>query len=172
LKEIEVKILGIDVEEVEEKLKEIDAEKVFDGELVSIYFDFPDKRLEKEGKVLRLRKKDEKVILTYKKLISQDEAKIMDENEFEIPDLDLMKKIFKEIGLFPLYEFKKHRTTYKLDRIHFEIDKYPDIPVFLEIEAPDLEEIDEMVSKLGFSKEEVSSYSIKEVLEHYGKISP
>ncbi len=170
MKEIEVKILEIDVEEVEEKLKEMGVEKVFDGELVNVYFDFSDKRLEKEGKVLRLRKKDEKVILTYKKFITQDKAKIMDENELEIQDFGLMEKIFKEIGLSTLYEFKKHRITYKLNRIHFEIDKYPDIPAFLEIEAPDLEAIDEMVSKLGFSKEEVSSYSIKEVLEYYGKI--
>ncbi len=171
MKEIEVKILEINVEEVEGKLKKIGAEKVFESEIVSIYFDFPDKRLEKEGKILRLRQKDEKVILTYKELISKDEAKIMDENELEVQDFDLMKEIFEKIGLSPLYEFKKHRTTYELNQTHFEIDKYPDIPAFLEIEAPDLNTLDEIVSELGFSKEEVNSYSIKDVLKHYNKIS-
>ena len=169
MKEIEVKILEIDVEEIERKLKKLGAEKVFEGEVVSIYFDFSDKRLEKEGKILRLRQKGDKVILTYKELISQDKAKIMDEYELEVQDLELMEEIFGGIGLFPIYEFKKHRTTYKLNQTHFEIDKYPGIPAFLEIEAPNLEKLNEIVSEFGFSGEEVKSYSIKDVLEYYDK---
>lgn len=170
MKEIEVKILEINIEEVEKKLKEMGAEKVFFGEVVSVYFDFPDKSLEKEGKILRLRQKEDKVILTYKELISQDEAKIMDEHELEVGDFGGVKRIFEGIGLFPLYQFNKHRTTYKLNNTNFEIDKYPGIPAFLEIEAPDLDTIYAIVSDLGFSKEKVNSYSVKEVLEYYGKL--
>ncbi len=170
MEEIEVKILEIDVKEIEEKLKKIGAEKVFEGEIVSIYFDFPGKLLEKEGKILRLRQKGNLVILTYKELISQDKAKIMDEYELEVDDFSSMKRIFEGVGLFPLYQFNKHRTTYKLNQAHFEIDKYPGIPAFLEIEAPDLNTIDEIVSELGFSREKVNSYSIKDVLEYYDKL--
>ena len=169
MKEIEVKILEINVGKTEKKLKEIGAEKVFSGELVDSYFDFPDKRLEKEEKILRLRNKGDRVILTYKKMINREKAKVMDEHELEVHDFQLLKTIFKELSLFPVYEFKKHRTTYELNEIHFEIDKYPGIPAFLEIEAPDLATINEMVSKLGFSPDETNSYSIKEVLEHYDK---
>jgi adenylate cyclase, class 2 len=169
LKEIEVKILEIDVGKTEKKLKEMGAEKVFSGELVNSYFDFPDNRLEKEEKILRLRKKGDRVILTYKKMINREKAKVMDEHELEVQDFELLKAIFKELSLSPVYEFKKHRTTYEFNKTHFEIDKYPGIPAFLEIEAPDLETINEMVSKLGFSPDEANSYSIKEVLEHYDK---
>ena len=169
MKEIEVKILEIHIEEVEKKLKKMGAEKVFEGEIVSSYFDFSGKVLEKEGKILRLRQKEDKVILTYKELIAQDEAKIMDEYELAVDDFRSIKKIFEGVGLLPLYEFNKHRTTYKLNNTNFEIDKYPDIPAFLEIESPDLKTINKMVSKLGFSKEKVNSYSIKEVLEYYDK---
>ena len=170
MKEIEVKILEINVEEIEKKIKKMEAEKVFEGQVVSVYFDFSDKLLEKEGKILRLRQKGGKVILTYKELISQDEAKIMDEYELEVDNFESMKRIFEGIGLLPLYEFNKHRTTYKLNNTNFEIDKYPEIPAFLEIEAPDLDIINEIVSKLGFSKEKVNSYSIKDVLKYYGKL--
>jgi len=168
LKEIEVKILEIDVKKTGKKLKEMGAEKIFSGELVNTYFDFPDKRLEKEGKILRLRKKRNKVILTYKKMINQEKAKVMDEYELEVQDFELLKAIFKELNLNPIYEFKKHRTSYELNKTHFEIDKYPAIPAFLEIEAPNLKTINEMVSELGFSTEQTNSYSIKEVLEYYG----
>jgi adenylate cyclase class 2 len=170
LKEIEVKILEINVVEVEKKLKGMGAERVFEGEVISIYFDFSDKCLEKESKILRLRQKGNEVILTYKELISQDKTKIMDEYELVVDDFEIMKGIFERIGLFPLYEFKKHRTTYKLNETSFEIDKYPDIPAFLEIEAPNLNTIDELISELGFSKEKVNSYSIRDVLEYYDKI--
>ncbi len=171
LKEIEVKILEIDEEEVMKKLKGLGAQKVFEGEVSSVYFDFQGKRLEKKGKILRLRKKNNKVILTFKNLISQDKAKIMDEYELTVEDFETMKKMFEEMGLFPLYEFNKHRTTYKLGKTHFEIDKYPEIPAFLEIEAPDLDTINQFTSEFGFSREEVKSYSIKDVLEYYNKIS-
>lgn len=170
MKEIEVKILEINVEEIEEKLKEMGAEEVFDGELVNAYFDFSDRRLEKEGKVLRLRKKDDKVILTYKKYITREEAKIMDEKELLVEDFETMKEIFKGLGLLPLHEFSKHRTTYKLNQTNFEIDKYPGIPPFLEIEAPGVGKLNEFISELGFSKGQANSWSIKEVLEHYGKL--
>lgn len=170
LKEIEVKILEINVEEVEKKLKEMGAEKVFEDKVVSVYFDFSDKLLEKEGKILRLRQKGDKVILTYKELISQEEAKIMDEYELIVSDFETIKRIFEGLGLFPLYEFNKHRTTYKLNNTNFEIDKYPDIPAFLEIEAPNLETINKYISEFGFSREEAKSYSVKEVLNHYGKL--
>jgi len=170
LKEIEIKILEINVEEVEKKLKKMGAEKVFEGKVISIYFDFSDKSLEKKGKILRLRQKEDKVILTYKELISQDEAKIMDEYELEVDDFSSMKRIFEGIGFSPLYEFKKKRITYELNQIHFEIDEYPDVPAFLEIEAPNLDAIYEMVSELGFSEEKVNSYSIRDVLKYYGKL--
>jgi len=170
LKEIEVKILEINVEEIEKKLKEIGAEEVFEGELVSIYFDFEDRSLEKESKVLRLRQKSDTVILTYKELISQDKAKIMDEYELAVNELEPMKRIFEGIGLFPLYEFNKHRTTYKLNQTSFEIDKYPGIPAFLEIETSDLNTLNGIISEFGFSSEEVKSYSVKDVLEYYGKL--
>lgn len=169
LEEIEVKILEINVREIKKKLRKIGAEKIFEGEMISVYFDFRDKRLEKEGKILRLREKKGKVILTYKELISRYKAKIMDEYELLVGDFVAMKKIFEGLGLFTLYEFSKHRTTYELEKTHFEIDKYPDIPAFLEIEAPDLDTIHQFVSEFGFSREEVKSYSIKEVLEYYGE---
>jgi len=169
LKEIEVKILEINVEEIEKKLREIGAKKVFEGELVSIYFDFESRSLERKGKVLRLRQKGDTVILTYKELINQDKAKIMDEYELAVNELEPMKRIFEGIGL-PLYEFNKHRTTYKLGQINFEIDQYPGIPAFLEIETSDLSKLNEIISEFGFSEEEVKTYSIKDVLEYYGKL--
>ena len=93
----------------------------------------------------------------------------MDEYELAVDDFESMKRIFEGLGLFPLYEFNKHRTTYKLNNTNFEIDAYPGIPTFLEIEAPNLKKLKEFVSGFGFSREEAKPYSIKDVPEYYDK---
>ncbi|MEO0293997.1 MAG: class IV adenylate cyclase [candidate division WOR-3 bacterium] len=170
MEEIEVKFLEIDVKEIERRLIEIGAKKVFEGELNSIYFDFVDRLLEKEGKILRLRKKGEKTYLTYKKVIDTKKAKVMEEFELEVSDFILISKIFEGIGLVPLYEFRSYRTSYQLNEIKFEIDQYHEIPPFLEVEVPDLRELNKVVLKLGLSHKEPKPFSIKEVLKHYRKI--
>ena len=55
MKEIEVKILGIDRRKVEQTLTGLGAEKVFDGEIQTFFFDFKDGRIIKAKDVLRLR---------------------------------------------------------------------------------------------------------------------
>ena len=56
MKEIEVKILEINVADVQKRLKELGAQKLFDGELEWVVFDFPDGRLGKEEILVRLRR--------------------------------------------------------------------------------------------------------------------
>jgi len=45
-------------------------------------------------------------------------------------------------------EKKKHRISYKLEGIEFDIDNYENIPDFLEIEGPDGKTIQQWVQKL------------------------
>jgi len=169
MEEIEVKILEVDKTEVIERLRGLGARKIFDGDVITTYFDFEDRKLAKEGKILRLRKKGDQVELTYKNEISKEEAKIMEEYEIIVDSIDVMKEILGNLGFKEFFKSFKHRISYTKDNIHFEIDTYPDIPAFLEIEAPNLEKLKEYVNKLGFSMNEAKPWSIKDVLEYYGK---
>jgi len=168
--EIEVKILEIDKEGVIGRLKELGAKKVFDGEILSVYFDFDDGRLGKEKKVLRLRKKESKVNLTFKKGVSEEKARVMEEYEFGVESFALMKKALNGLGLSVTHKLDKYRSSYVLNNIRFEIDSYPGIPTFLEIEAPSLDELKASIHKIGFSINDAKPYSIREVLEYYGKL--
>jgi len=169
MEEIEVKILEIDEKEVIERLRGLGARKIFDGDVITTYFDFEDKRLAKEGKILRLRKKGDQVELTYKKKISKKEAKITDEYEVIVDRIDAVVEILEMVGLKEFHKSIKHRISYTKDNIHFEIDTYPGIPAFLEIEAQSVGELREYINKLGFSMDETLPWSIKDVLEYYGK---
>ena len=169
MKEVEGKILEINKEEMIAKLLELGAEKVFEGELVSNLYDFNDDSIKKSHTLLRLRKKGEKNILTFKKSLSKDKVKIEEEIETEVKDFDIVNKIFEEIGLRVRRAGKKKRTSYKLTDTRFEIDEPSEgIPTYLEIEAPDEETIFEYAKKLGIEKEKVLNWRGGEVLKHYG----
>ena len=171
--ETEVKILEIDRKEVEDKLISIGAKKVFDDKVNASFFDFEDGSLKKSGTVLRLRTEGKKAVLTLKEPIKKGEAKIKEESEIEVSDLGTTKKILESLGLRVWRVAKKHRTTYSLEGVHFELDNYIEendfIPEFLEIEAKTLEEIYKFVEALGFSKEDCKPWSLKDLVKHYSK---
>ncbi len=105
MNEIEGKILGINVQEVEKKLLALGAKKVFDGELVATMFDFPDKRFSQHEIIVRLRKEGDRTKLTYKKLLNIDKAKVSEELEvgvedykIEAPNSEAMLEYAKKLG--------------------------------------------------------------------------
>lgn len=166
MNETEVKILEINKEEIIAKLESLGAEKVFDGVVDSIFFDFPDNRIYNNKTLLRLRKEGN-IKLTFKKKISKDEVKIMDETEIIVDDFKTTKKILLNLGLSEVKKTEKKRISYKLKDVRFEIDTYPGIPTYLEIETEDVELLKEYVKKIGFSMKNTCSLSTIELMEHY-----
>lgn len=65
MKEIEVKILDVNKNEVVKSLLEHGATKIFEGELKSVYLDSNDE-LKNGKKMLRIRQKGEKCLVTLK----------------------------------------------------------------------------------------------------------
>ncbi|MFP4641697.1 MAG: class IV adenylate cyclase, partial [Dehalococcoidia bacterium] len=167
---VEVKILNIDRNEVEEKLRSLGAEKEFDGEVHALFFDFPDKLITDDSGMLRLRKVGERTQLTFKRAVSSDETKIRDEREVEISDFDTARDILQSMGLSVWLEMRKHRTTYSLLGVHFEFDKHHDqyefIPEFLEIEAVDPDTVYKYAQTLGFKKDDCKPWTILDIVRN------
>lgn len=168
MNEIEVKILEIDKIKVIEKLESLGAKKCFEGRVNASFFDFSDKKLEKNNSFLRLRDKENFSELTLKKSISKDTAKIMDETEIVVDNFKNAKKILESLGLVESKKkANKKRISYSLNDVHFEIDSLENYPTYLEIEAPDLEKLKIAVEKMGFSMKDTKPWSMKEVREYY-----
>ncbi len=168
MKEIEVKILEIDKGALEKKLRALGAKKVFDGPVDVRLYDTPRGELNKRGIVVRLRKKGEGGEFTIKTDHGRT-ARAKSALEYETwVDFTAMQKILSVLGFTECFRMKKHRIEYALGKVHFEIDKVPGIPWFLEIEAPSEKQISLWVKKLGYAQKDTKNWWWHEVLEHYG----
>lgn len=169
--EIEVKILEVDRERLEDKLKSMGARKVFDGEISALYFDFEDKSIRKANDIMRLRKAGNKTFLTFKGFLHNKGAKVREELEVEVADFEIAKRILESLGMHTYKSISKHRISYALENVHFEFDKYTgeysSIPEFLEIEANDEETIYKFAAMLGFKREDCKPWGGDDLVNHY-----
>ncbi len=173
--EIEVKILDIIPSEIKKVLKKIGARKVFEGAIEARFYDFPDGRIKKAGNHLRLRKfGKEKIELTFKRLVSRKKYKQNEETDIIVEDFNAMDSLLKSLGLTKVRDYKKKRTRYKAGNFQYEIDKYPKIPAFVEIEVKSSnaskakKQLEKAVRLIGYSMKDTKPWDGFEVSRHYG----
>ena len=173
MEEIEVKILNVDRRRIARTLTSLGAEKVFDGHIVTLFFDFKNRALAEAKNLIRLRKEDGKTVLTFKKFLGNEAAKTMEEYEIVVSDMENMKKILESLGLSVTESMRKHRVSYRLGRAQFDIDKYEReygyIPEFLEIEAESVDMIHKYTKLLGFTIEDCLPWSTEDLVNYYTK---
>lgn len=156
MEEIEVKFLEVNVEELEEKLKDIGATKV--GETLSriTNFDYPDYRLKADKAWIRLRSEFGKTTLTYKQRLgvtSEDGSTRdagMKEIEISVDDFDTTKSFLHAIGLIEKFSQERKRIRWTKEDVEFDIDTWPLLPSYLEIEGPSMEKIQKISEELSF----------------------
>lgn len=180
MEEIEVKFLNIDPEEVENKLKKLGAKKIFEKLYRRKVFDYPDLRLNNQGAWVRLRDEGDKITLTFKQrlgikthdsktiLYSTTNDEGMEEIEIEVEDFEKTGQILTKIGLKQkLYE-ENRRIRYQLDDVEYDIDFWPQLEPYLEIEAPYWEEIDKAVKLLGLNPADKKIFSTYQIYQLKG----
>lgn len=166
--EIEVKILEVNEDAISQKLLDLGAKKVFDGELDAIYYDKENEAFRKCDERIRLRKRGDYAEFTFKRKVSNETVKIEEEYQVRVDDFDGMRRILEELGVVEIRRYQKQRRTWVLNDMVFEFDFLWDgVPVFMEIEGPTEAKVLEWVDKLGFSRDEAKSWSGSDVLRHY-----
>lgn len=179
MKEMETRIIKIDVDEIINKLLAVDAVKVKQENQVNNIFDFPDRHLLDNKGYARIRVIKDMLTnkshyyMTTKKLLSQEKYKIMDEHEIEISNAEEGIFIFESLGLQLIQSIKKYRESYKYKNTLIEIDindkSFCPFP-YIEIETSNEEELLEVVNLLGYTMEDTTSKTIYEILEGKGVI--
>ena len=161
--------------QLEEKLKQIGAVRTDEFFFKMKVFDFPGLPLAKEKFAwLRLRTDGKQTMLSYKQRIGvkSDDASIpddgMEEIELEIPDFEKMTLILQRIGMIEKFYQEKKRIRYKKGDIEFDIDTWPLIPTYLEIEGPTMEAIEEAARELGFDPAKAKICSGAQMFKMYG----
>lgn len=171
MQETEVKILEVNRQKVEQKLVNLGAEKVFDGDIQTLFLDFKDSRIVKAKDVLRLRKEEDKAELTYKKVRFTEAVKDAQEYTVEVSNIETMRLILENLGLTVTESMEKHRVSYTFKDARFDIDRYfgsyAYIPEFMEIEAENADSIHKYADLLGFEAKDCLPWSTRELIQHY-----
>lgn len=168
--EIEAKFLNIDIEQIQEKLKEFGAIKVGEFFQQWITFDYPDWRLDKDLAWIRLRDEGNgEISLSYKKRLGSanragtinDEG--MQEIEIRVNDFDKTSDFFQVIGLVIKHSAEKKRIRWAKDDIEFDIDVYPGLEPYIEIETTSWDKIKSSAEALGLNYEDKKIFSANQV---------
>lgn len=164
--EIEVTFLNIDVEAVREKLSSLGAVHKKTYLSKRKLFDFPGLPLDTQNKWLRLRDEGDRITLTYKERGAADAW--IKETEVTVSDFDATEKILKSVGFIEKRYEENKREKWQTDGITFDIDLWPLIPPYIEIEGPMLEKIVKAAADLGFAWETHVQSSPLKVYANYG----
>jgi len=172
MEEIEVKFLDVNKTEIENKLKALGAELVSSNIQHSKSFDFEDKRLADKYSWVRLREQEGKVTLAYKERLGVSDNSLKDkgmkEIEINVSEFENTEKLLDALGLIPKFYEEKRRTTYVLDSVTCDIDEWPLIPPYLELEGSSIDELKSVAKKLDLPWEESCMCSAMQVFEKHG----
>jgi adenylate cyclase class 2 len=166
-KEIEAKFININKEELVNKLKPLGFEKTKPRFLMKRRtFDIPKAP---RGTFVRLRQEVDKITLTYKSL-KKLTIDGMSEIELVVSDFDNTAKFLEAIGMMPATFEENYRETYFNGDVEITFDEWPGLPVFIEIEGPDKQKVEDTVNELGLSMEEALYGNVDEVYKRLKEV--
>lgn len=152
--EIETKVLDIDRDEIEQKLTSLGAEKILDTKLTVDWYRVRGINEGEDPWFLRIRSDSSgKHEVTWKAKsniigISRKHKEI----NFSIMEPEKLSDLFEEIGLERYAHQEKYRTSFVYKDWHFDIDKYPNMPAYLEIEGTSEQSVKDAINLLGIEK--------------------
>lgn len=162
--EYEVRKLEIDHNLIVKKLEELGATKVFDCLQERKVYDF---KPVKQGKWIRLRTNGIKTTLTIKEI----EAKTIDgtkELEIEVSSFNDTDEILRQLGYESRSYQQNRRLQYILDDVEIDLDRWPLIPEYMEIEGKSIEDVNKILKELEIKEEEVTTLDVDGIYRYYG----
>ncbi len=164
-KELEIKFLNINIEQIRTKLISIGAQLITPEYIMKRKtFDFS-KISPNKNKWGRVRQEADKTTMTVKE-ITGDGIEDVFETEIVVNDFDKAVKIFNECGIKEksYQENKREEWCYK-DDVFISIDTWPGINTFIEIESDEVDKIKEISKKLNFEYDSGVFGSIDNIYE-------
>ncbi|MEW2124558.1 class IV adenylate cyclase [Streptomyces sp. NPDC058369] len=119
------------------------------------------------GRWVRLRDTGDTTTLCVKE-ITTDAIDGTRETEVTVSDFGEAAALLHLTGLVPRSYQENRRTSYRLGTARLEIDEWPRIPPYLEIEADDEGQVWEAAAALGFARDELTSLNTTKVYGLYG----
>lgn len=159
--EIEATFIDINKDELHEKLKQAGA-KLLQPEVLMkrVVFGLNDHSF------LRVRDEGNQIIMTYKDVQSLTLTGTQEIN-VEVSNYQDTIDILKASGLRAKADQETLREKWELDEVELDIDTWPWIPSYVEIEGPSVEKVQEVAQKLGFNMADAHYGSVDQIYKIY-----
>ena len=115
-------------------------------------------------------KKIESVTLTVKHILKANETNIqqMQETEIRVDSFEETNELLEKIGFFHRSYQEKKREKYILNEHEIDIDTWPGIPTYFEVEGKDKKDLEEILNTLGYSFDDAISCTVDEIYRKIG----
>lgn len=147
--------------------------RVFEDHLIDTYYEPSFKNFEINGQTMeciRIRERQGKCVLGYKKIHRECSPVYCDEYETEISDKTQMENILFALGFNTQMIIDKTRTSYKLGSFQFDFDSVKNLGELLEVELKNdmanIEDIYKFVSKYNLTKKDVTYDGIQVLMKN------
>lgn len=165
-REIEAKFLEIDVESIKRKLLDLGAIDEGEDLLREVIFN-KDEWCAGRQQFVRIRQTKDTVLLAFKDHGDQTLGATQ-EIEFAISDAEQVRKFLEAVGLTAFREQEKKRHKFRLGEVTVDIDTWPLVPPYLELEGPSKESLKAAARSLGLDWSKAVFGSARLVIEdHY-----
>ena len=147
---------------IEQNAENISISKLEDKRILSIIEDTGNRFF----KWLRLRQDGNKVEITMKYIYNTAaNYNIDDVKEIEIntDDFEVANKLIEEMGYYRKKTLEKKRDSYSFKNMDIEIDEWPLLAPYIEIEGKNVDEIYELANLLGYTKEQTRIMNAEDV---------
>jgi len=172
--EIEAKVRIADVATVERAIAALGAEYEGAWTEVDAFFDHSDHRLLESDSALRMRisqpldeaarRVQKAPMLTYKGPREPGHLKVRPEHQVDIPDPAAMRDILRGLDYTEAFSYEKRRRKWRIEGAEITIDELPLLGFFVEVEAPEEAQVEELIGRLGLGKGEMLTISYARML--------
>ena len=163
--EYEIRVLEIDTLKIAKRIEELGAIKNGEFEQKRYVYNL---RPAEEGKWIRLRTNGKTTTLTYKDIVS-DTIDGTKEVEIEVDDFENTHEFLQRIGFESKGYQENKRVQYVLNGVELDIDTWPRIPTYMEIEGESEDKVMEMMKILDVDEKKVTALNCQDIyMKIYG----
>ncbi|MBR2795608.1 CYTH domain-containing protein [Candidatus Saccharibacteria bacterium] len=169
-KEIEAVFINIDKNKLRTKLKELGAKLIVpERKMIRTVFK-TDNPATKQRSFLRVRDEGDKTVVTYKKFLDSTVTGVREINVV-VDSYDNAVELFRVLELHEKSYEESLRETWEYNGAEIDIDTWPWLPTYVEIEGSSVENMTTTAQKLGFKIEDAIFDSVGKIYELYYDVS-
>lgn len=167
--ETELKVLDVNIARLEEIFTRIGAEKTFSGHRYFVTYDFEDNRLYNQDILLRMTATSLNAVSAKVSIHVDNTSLERKVAKFYTDNKSHTEEFLYAIGLRSRTRITSYRISYEWKEFCFDIDQFPGIPPFMEIDGNDIgNKIAQIQQMLQITEKEIMNVGTEELYNHYG----